>query len=1005
MPVTSSTIGGVNTWTFSGAVTDAQINTAWAALIVNGVYVINRAIYLDNTADLTGVTGGFLVDLGTQVNPGFILHTGRDKTKSTFRNFTFLQRTGLSVTDRTNFVRTWNGTALASPSGSDGLSQNGGGMVYGVPGNPGGGDPRFLNEMSFAGLEGVTIYSQEFTEQELQIIIAQTTQLKGITFEKAYGFPQIGTTVTPVNVTVYRSTQNTQSLAGGGLIPIRLFPFGGRYASVCYVDSYVTRNNADITTRLIDTFGANASNIATIMVLNNYTRESWFGASKTNIPVTASWAATNQMWGGILKKLRFVGGAGATIRAYDSRSTTAAQKCAFQETGTRDFLIDSLAPTTDAEGRISLVHIGALAQGVGAPITRYTNQRYTYQKFGQRVSVSDIDMTAGGDNDLSAFTPIIPVEQDGLVRSQATINAATSITSFQDLLEELHVLSLGLTGAASYAGAHGGNLFTYSGGILTTSFTTVNVDATAASKISYNSATNTLTIKASVLTDTVDVQRWNNTTGSINLQNGAAIEGVYQSSAGTSTIIELRGVAEDSSIYIGNAATGITTLFQADVAAGTYRAYFAPGVTAPQLVAREKYGIQRESEVIPLTGGLIWYQFVDIPDEGITEPSLATVNAYATIEDTQQLYDRVAAFRTTEAGIKLGNIVNRAGPLLQFGTYSGVIDQSATAAFDLTGDTITIKSSVFTGSAKYSTIIATPPATWEAETNEVIDVNIEDANGDSSVTIQAGSVSTFEIWKITDATDPDDYATGTLLDTVGPGKYRFIGANGFKIVIRDTVTNYRVVVEMEKGVYTAELFFGAQVQLAQSATVELIKTEVDLIRVLTEAIQGVGFTSSLNSLVALGTPLQADDYDTDEIAHAVWNEVLTRSTHNVPRSAGRRLRTLADTVVLIEGTGEAMSNAGGIGSITLPDASTVCIKQSIRIENQVRFVRTFDPVTKLATVDKPWCEVIAGDVDYTVFSARDGILLTEIEASEILAKEATVEAARKKAALAAALSA
>jgi sugar/nucleoside kinase (ribokinase family) len=100
-----------------------------------------------------------------------------------------------------------------------------------------------------------------------------------------------------------------------------------------------------------------------------------------------------------------------------------------------------------------------------------------------------------------------------------------------------------------------------------------------------------------------------------------------------------------------------------------------------------------------------------------------------------------------------------------------------------------------------------------------------------------------------------------------------------------------------------------------------------------------------------------------------------------------------------------MSNAGGIGSITLPDASTVCIKQAIRVENQVRFVRTFDPVTKLATVDKPWCEVIAGDVDYTVFSARDGILLTEIEASEILAKEATVEAARKKAALAAALSA
>lgn len=35
MAVTSTTLLGVNVWQFSGNVTDAEIKTAWSALIVN----------------------------------------------------------------------------------------------------------------------------------------------------------------------------------------------------------------------------------------------------------------------------------------------------------------------------------------------------------------------------------------------------------------------------------------------------------------------------------------------------------------------------------------------------------------------------------------------------------------------------------------------------------------------------------------------------------------------------------------------------------------------------------------------------------------------------------------------------------------------------------------------------------------------------------------------------------------------------------------------------------
>jgi len=534
MPVTSTTLASVNVFQFSGAVTDAEIKAAFASTIVNGVYVLNRAIYLDNTADLTGMTGGLLVDFGTQVLPGFILHTGRDKTKSTFKNFTFLVRTGLSVGNRSSFVRTFNGTALGSTlDDGDGISQDGGGFVYGVPGNPGGGDPRYLLELPFSDIGNITTYSQEFTEQELQILVSQSKVLKGLILEKVYGFPQIFTILSSVNVVVYRSTQNTQSTVGGGLIPIRLYPtpaLSGRYAAVCYVDSYVTRNNADISTRLIDTFSSSATNRSHVTILNNYTRETWFGTTKTNFSVS-NWAGTNTIYGGVLKKLQFVGGAGGVVRAYDSRSTTAAQKCKFAETGFVDFLDTDIAPTTDSEGKMQITHIGAIATGSAASIVRYTGQRFTFQKFGSRVQVSTVDMTSG-DNDLSAFTPVTLTTQNGLVRDLAAITAATSMEAYRELLEELHAMAITLIGSASYNAPFGGNLFELSGNQLNTAFTSVLVDKTAAQKISYNATTGALIIKSDTLASSTSVTQWSNSTGPITTANGATITGVYADSVG-----------------------------------------------------------------------------------------------------------------------------------------------------------------------------------------------------------------------------------------------------------------------------------------------------------------------------------------------------------------------------------------------------------------------------------------------------------------------------------------
>jgi hypothetical protein len=333
------------------------------------------------------------------------------------------------------------------------------------------------------------------------------------------------------------------------------------------------------------------------------------------------------------------------------------------------------------------------------------------------------------------------------------------------------------------------------------------------------------------------------------ITNTGSIFAIYRDSSGTSTIFRFEGIAVGSSIVIYD-GSGVTKLFQQEVTtAGDYPYYIAPGTTGTYTWAIERYGYQRQSGSFAAnTGGLLFYEPIYVEDVGITETTQATVAAYTEIENSEKFYDYTAYFRLGEQGIKIGQMVTRSGTSIEVQSgLSHVIRKSPSiAVYAVTGGVITTKAEVYAGTTKYSTEILVPPATLTAHTTEIITIAIEDSNGNSSVNIQASGDNEFEIWKITNATDPDDYATGTLLDTVDIGVYRFIAADGFKMVIRDTTTNFRVVSPMEKGNYTAALFFGAAVQLAQAPEVTQINTKVDILQNSMEEVQaktdGLTFT-------------------------------------------------------------------------------------------------------------------------------------------------------------------
>jgi hypothetical protein len=110
---------------------------------------------------------------------------------------------------------------------------------------------------------------------------------------------------------------------------------------------------------------------------------------------------------------------------------------------------------------------------------------------------------------------------------------------------------------------------------------------------------------------------------------------------------------------------------------------------------------------------------------------------------------------------------------------------------------------------------------------------------------------------------------------------------------------------------------------------------------------------------------------------AIWNEVLTGATHNIAASAGRRLRQLADTVVLVDGVCDAASNAGtdSTGTITLAvGTTTACVGQAIRCENQVRYIASYNAGTRVAQLDRPWCVVPDAGDEYVIFNVRNPLV-------------------------------
>lgn len=340
---------------------------------------------------------------------------------------------------------------------------------------------------------------------------------------------------------------------------------------------------------------------------------------------------------------------------------------------------------------------------------------WNIERYGYRRQTGTFLPALGGDTNI---TPIWTADSYITVTNQATIAAYTSVST----LDQLYDLAAYMrTREPLY------QLISTSGTTMNLGSTNLVLDATAATPWTYDSVTNTLTVKTTTLTPGIKSTQIL-TTGSVTFANGAITTAVYTNSIGTSTNFTITNIPTGSSLYIED-NTGTQVRYMSNVTTPVVVTYIAPGQTGNWIWTVEKYGNVRQSYIFTPGGGIQSSAVIASPDVSITEASQATVAAYASLEIADKVYDYIAYYRLSNAGIKLGSIATRSSFAVDFGTRSFTVDSTLSQLLSVTPTKITVKASSMSAGNTFTRLSTSAPGLITAAGSEPINLKFSDALG------------------------------------------------------------------------------------------------------------------------------------------------------------------------------------------------------------------------------------------------------------------------------------
>lgn len=519
MAVNSTTAGGLNVYQLTGTVTDAEFTTALSARLISGIYVLDRFLFVDDDADMSGMLGGFLIDIDAF---GFLVHTNSVAAQTQWPNCYFFRNVGLSVGNRQNNVReiSATNTLVANNAQDKGLSMLGGAYVYAVEGGTNSGGGRFLDESKMELVTDASLTSMSHAVNEFEPTFAgDGIDIRGVTFDRCRSviFSEFGIT----RAILYRCSLRTDrdsSADNNGLWKV----FS---SAVVLVSCPLTRPDAG-TGNVLNFFSSNGS--TDVFILNNFLDEVYFGAASPGSIGIFNANAGGNIWGGVLRRIEIQDMVGGSVRAYDSRSSTPAL---LEMDLTENRLISAATEITmDANARaefLSFFRLADITGGGSASNTAFTNQRYTAKLFGKRC-VFALIAADSGQTDIDPFEFSISVDQPFITRTEAVIQAATTVASLEQFVEHMHEFGVNsLLPDTPFEN----NLHEIAGSEVNIGAQNLVIDGTAAQAFLYDATgVGTLTINAIALATTANLSSIA-TSGIATLQNGANL-----SSSGEFTI-------------------------------------------------------------------------------------------------------------------------------------------------------------------------------------------------------------------------------------------------------------------------------------------------------------------------------------------------------------------------------------------------------------------------------------------------------------------------------------
>lgn len=328
---------------------------------------------------------------------------------------------------------------------------------------------------------------------------------------------------------------------------------------------------------------------------------------------------------------------------------------------------------------------GTVTSYVPAGVTG--SRTYKVSQYGKTTVTGSIVVTGGG-----YFAATVTNATDAGI-TEATVGTVSAYTTLETLAKLYDYAAYYETTTAGIDYARVANKTGAAVDLLTKSLT---IDATAGSVWAYNGTT--ATIKASALADGGPFTSLT-TSGAVSYANGATFATIITDSTGTTGIFTLSGLSSHN-VYLEN-GSGVQQDYQTGVS--SFVAYIAAGITGTYRWRAVKYGNVPETGTFLATGGGRFSDTLsNVADTAISQPTLATVLSYTTLETWDKVYDYCQAYLTTSNGKTLGQFATKNGSAVDLGSYALTVDSAAGSVFALSSG-ITIKAttldagSVFAG--------------------------------------------------------------------------------------------------------------------------------------------------------------------------------------------------------------------------------------------------------------------------------------------------------------------